>query len=517
MSCGGKRVKNDILALRLAGRDREQINETLSKRYERMARRVNQLGANDVYQYFVNAYTASVDPHSSYFSPRTSENFKIRMSLSLEGIGAALNNEDEFTVVRRIIAGGPAALSKQLHVNDRIVGVGQGTNKEIVDVVSWRLEDVVDLIRGPKGSVVRLRVLPSNTPVGSPTKTISLVRDKINLEEQAAQRSTVEIRSGNRTARIGVIDIPTFYLDSAGRARGVPNYRSTTRDVRRLIKELESDGIEGLVIDLRGNSGGSLFEANALTGLFIRSGPIVQIKDSGGRIEVAEDSDPGIAYTGPLAVLVDRGSASASEIFAGAIQDYRRGVILGEPTYGKGTVQNVLSLDRKGKLGQLKVTIAQFFRVNGEGTQHRGVIPNIVFPTATYSDSQGERALDNALPWDKVNSARYLPWREAHPSYDSAKSRHQSRVAGDETFNILLEELESQQKAGDRISLSLVESKRKTEWEKRNEDRDKRDELLRRAFGSDASEDEAVKDVPDVVLKEAAHVLADLIDSDQNS
>jgi len=399
-----KRVKNDVLNLRLAEQADDNLIETLEERYDRMERRVSQLAANDVFQFFINSYTASVEPHTSYFSPRTSENFRINMSLSLEGIGAALQTENENTVVRRVIAGGPAALSEQVSVEDRIIGVGNGKKEEIVDVVSWPLNDVVDLIRGPKGSTVRLKILPGNAPEGTPPKVITLVRDKIKLEEQAAKSSVVEVPKSGGTRRVGVIDLPTFYLDSAARAQGQPDYRSTTRDVRRLLGELaDTDGgVDGVIIDLRGNGGGSLLEATQLTGLFIESGPIVQIKDARGDVNTEDDTDSAVVYGGPLAVLVDRGSASASEIFAAAIQDYGRGVVLGEPTFGKGTVQSVVPLDKEGLLGQLKVTIAQFFRVNGEGTQHRGVVPDVLFPTAMDSDAQGERSLDNALPWAEV-------------------------------------------------------------------------------------------------------------------
>jgi carboxyl-terminal processing protease len=505
-----KRVKNDVLALRLAGRTEAEITDTLRKRYERMERRVAQLAANDVYAFFVNAYTTSVDPHSAYFSPRASENFKIQMSLSLEGIGAALQTEDEFTVVRRIIAGGPAALSKQLHVDDRIVGVGQGQQEEIVDVVSWRLADVVDLIRGPKGSVVRLQTLPGDVPPGSPPKTISLVRDKINLEEQAAKRSLTEVEIDGRALRIGAIDLPTFYLDTAGRAKGIADYRSTTRDVRRLLAELAGEGVDGIIVDLRGNSGGSLVEATDLTGLFIERGPVVQIKDSRGRVEITQDTDSSVVYAGPLAVLVDRGSASASEIFAAAIQDYGRGVVLGEPTYGKGTVQSVSHLDSQRRLGQLKFTIAQFFRINGEGTQHRGVRPDILFPTASDTERQGERSLDNALPWESVAPADYAPWAPSASLYDAARIRHQQRVRDDELFATLLEELAAQRQMREQKVASLLETERTRQWQKRRDEREARETLYRKAFGIDVEAEEG-EAVPDVILEEAARVLGDLI------
>ncbi len=509
-----KRVKSDVLDLRLTEIEPEQLLDTLNGRYERMALRVSQLTANDVFQFFVNAYTLSVEPHTSYFSPRSSEAFKIRMSLSLEGIGAALQTENEYTVVRRIIAGGPAAMSEQLGVDDRIVGVGEAA-EEIVDVVSWPLADVVDLIRGPKGSTVRLKILPGEAPAGSPPRIISLVRDKINLEEQAAKSAVVETSVAGKTRRFGVIDLPMFYLDSAGRAQGLPDYRSTTRDVKRLLGELTSEngGVDGIIIDLRGNSGGSLVESTEMTGLFIESGPVVQIRDSAGRVDLEQDEDPTVAYDGPLAVLVDRGSASASEIFAAAIQDYGRGVILGEPTFGKGTVQSVVPLDREGKLGQLKVTMAQFFRVNGQGTQHRGVVPDILFPTALDSDAQGERGLDNALPWAEVPAARFKPWSVDSVDYNAVIERHQSRYSSDHSFELLIEELKAQRDSRAQREVSLVEATRIKENEERSADRDERIELYRRAFGASSSDGDDDSEVADILLEEAANVLSDILDS----
>ncbi len=504
-----KRVKNDVLDLRLADQSDDEITKTLEDRYERMARRVSQLTPNEVFQYFINAYTLSVEPHTSYFSPRGSENFRINMSLSLEGIGAALQTDNEHTVVRRIIAGGPAAVSGLVSVDDRIVGVGNDGDEEIVDVVSWPLADVVDLIRGPKGSTVRLAILPGKAPAGTPPKVIELVRDKIKLEEQAAKSSIVEVPGTTKPQKFGVIDLPTFYLDTVGLSQGLPDYRSTTRDVRRLLGELTAGGVDGIIIDLRGNSGGSLLEATQLTGLFLETGPIVQIRDSSGRVNIEADEDPTIEYDGPLAVLVDRGSASASEIFAAAIQDYGRGVVIGEPTFGKGTVQNVVPLDREGELGQLKVTIAQFFRVNGEGTQHRGVVPDILFPTAMDSDAQGERGLDNALPWAEVAAASFDSWTDQAPNYSHLQARHESRYRSNRSFNLLIEELNTLRDARAQQDVSLMETRRKQEIEERSSNRDEREELLRKAFGAGDTDEDA--DLPDIILEETANVLSDVI------
>ncbi len=512
-----KRVKNDVLNLRLAEQSKEDLTKTLQERYKRMERRITQLAANDVFQIFINAYTLSVEPHTSYFSPRSSENFKINMSLSLEGIGAALRTDGEYTVVQRVIAGGPAALSEKISAEDRIIGVGEGADKDIADVVSWPLSDVVDLIRGPKGSTVRLKILPASAPEGAPPSVITLVRDKIKLEEQAAKSSVVEVTRNESTQRFGVIDLPTFYLDAAAMSQGLPDFRSTTRDVQRLLKELTSsdEGVDGIIIDLRGNGGGSLIEATQLTGLFIKTGPVVQIRNADGEVETEADTDPTVAYDGPLAVLVDRNSASASEIFAAAIQDYRRGVVLGEPTFGKGTVQTVAPLDRSGKLGQLKLTIAQFFRVNGDGTQHRGVIPDIVFPTALHSEAQGERGLDNALPWAEVAAANYKAWSASNANYAQMQSLHEARINANESFALLIDELEAQREARNERSITLVESERQEEIVAQSVDREKREALYLKALGVSSSDDEESEDgvvVADLLLDEAANILNDIID-----
>jgi carboxyl-terminal processing protease len=531
-----KRVKNDVLSLRLAGKTDEEIKETLRKRYENMARRTRQLTAEDVFQVFMNAYTNSVEPHTSYFSPHTQDNFKISMSLSLEGIGAALQNEDEYTVVKKIITGGPADRSDALHPDDRIIGVGQG-DEPIVDVVGWRLDDVVDLIRGPKGSQVRLRILPKSSGTDGPGQVLTLTRDTIKLEEQAAKSSVIDIPGAAGTLHIGVIDLPTFYMDFAARARGDEDYRSTSRDVRRLILELKQQGIDGLVIDLRGNSGGSLAEATELTGLFIPSGPVVQVKDSGGSVDLEEDPNPDIAYDGPLAVLTDRYSASASEIFSGAIQDYKRGIVIGEPTYGKGTVQTLVNLDRysrdkDARLGQLKLTIAQFFRISGDSTQNRGVVPDIVYPTAFDIDEHGERSLDNALPWAKIKPADYHAWRLSPSSIERLKGANRQRIDKDPGFAYLLDEAQLQKQLRDRAGLTLLESRRGAERKAREQSLRESENRYRTAQGlppiseeeakqrdadAEAGKDDEDEDEPDptrALLDEAAHILADYIRAD---
>jgi len=524
-----KRVKNDYLALKLAGKDKEKIVDTLEKRYQQVVRRANQQEANDVYQLFVNSYTTSIDPHSSYFSPHSSENFNINMRLSLEGIGAALRSKNEYTQVQRIIKGGPADMSGQLKARDMIIGVAQDQG-EMIDVIGWRLQDVVELIRGPKGSVVRLLLQPHSSGVDGPSREITLVRDKIKLEEQAAKSSVIEVPAGRKNIKIGVIDVPTFYLDFDARSRGDKNYKSTTRDVRKIIRDLQSQRVDGIVIDLRSNGGGSLSEATELTGLFIKSGPVVQVKGTRGDIEINEDPDDSVAYTGPLAVLVNRYSASASEIFAGAIQDYGRGIIIGEPTFGKGTVQTLVDLNRfdrgESDLGQLKVTIAQFFRVNGDSTQHRGVRPDIVFPTVIDSTDQGERSLDNALPWAKVAPADYEKTSSGWFNLTTLRNKHKSRIAEDAGFIYLVDTAKSINHLQDQKSVSLSEKIRRNERNNRrkhalefeNKFRQSRGLKLLTMKDKDKDEDDDLIDEQEdeepalkIQLDEAAKILSDHI------
>lgn len=527
-----KRVKNDALNLKIAGKAPDQIRDVLKKRYARLKTGTFQLNASDVFQNYVNAYTTAVEPHTNYFSPRTSENFDISMRLSLEGIGAVLRGDTDYTEVQRIVPGGPADLSGLLKEKDKIVGVGQGDKGEIVDVIGWRLDDVVDLIRGPKDSTVRLEMIPASLGAEGTSRVISLVRDKIKLEEQAAKSDVIDVPG---QGRIGVIDVPTFYSDFAAQARGDRNYTSTSRDVRRLIHDLEQEHIDGLLIDLRGNGGGSLSEALELSGLFIESGPVVQTKDANGRIEINGDPDPGIAYGGPLAVLVDRNSASASEIFAGAIQDYRRGIIIGEPTFGKGTVQNIVDLNRfvrnsDGDLGRLKTTIAQFYRISGGSNQYKGVVPDVVFPTAELGEDFGERSLDNALPWDKVAPARFVPASAPVSSFEDVRRLHEARIKTDRAFNLLMDELRLLRDASERTTVSLNEQKRKSERQALLLAQRKVENELRVAQGLEplpetVSLEEAEEDADDfagddeedefepenVLLQESAHILLDLI------
>ena len=514
-----RRVKNDVLELELAGHDREAIPETLRARYARMARRVRQIDADDVVQYFLNAYTQSIDPHSAYFSPRTSENFRIRMSLSLEGIGAALQTVGEHTVVRRIITGGPADRSGQLGVDDRIIGVRQADEPEVTDIVSWRLEDVVNLIRGPKGSTVHLQILPAGAPSGAP-RTLSLVRDRIDLDDQSASRHVLETQASDGSpVRVGVIDIPSFYLDVAGRSAGRKDYRSTSRDVRRLIGELRAEGVDALVVDLRDNQGGALDEALQVAGLFIETGPIVQIRRSSGRAQVKWDEDPSTAWKGPLGVLVNRGSASASEILAGAVQDYGRGIVIGTRTYGKGTVQNLVDLPSYGGTGRLKLTVSQYFRVNGAGVQRHGIVPDVDFEAVAGEAHGGEGDLENALPWAQVEAA--AKWRTARRNEDAvaaAREWSRERVRTEEPFQVLKEEIEHRRRLGEARTLSLNRERREAEHT-RLEARRLR---VLRSLGRAAAEEEGGGEAPAggeripelrdaFFLAEAARVIADYL------
>jgi carboxyl-terminal processing protease len=522
-----QRVKNDFLALRLADKSDKEIREQLTKRYEGLRRRIHQFDSDDVYQAFVNAYTRTLEPHTSYMSPSTSENFDISMRLSLEGIGAVLSSENEYTTIQRTIAGGPARQSGQIHAGDQIVGVAQGIDGEMEDVVGWRLQDVVDKIRGPKGSVVRLQIIPKSDISSGRTREVSLVRNEIKLEDQAAKSYIIDDLANAPGISIGVIEIPAFYRDFQAESEGNRDFRSTTRDVRRLIEGLRAKRIDGLVIDLRGNGGGSLTEATSLTGLFIDEGPVVQVKDSFGKVEVEADPDPDLVYTGPLAVLVDRNSASASEIFAGAIQDYGRGIIIGEPTFGKGTVQTLIDLNRyvpgeETNLGRLRLTMAEFFRISGGSTQLKGVEPDIRFDLGMGDIEHGERALENALPWDRIRPARYS--RFAGANVDLLRSRSAERVKDNDGFHMLsaqgriLSEIDSQE------TVSLSERTRRAEADRR--DRVLKDEKARflRSRGiepvdedaDDVDEDalEAQQEVIDRILaEEAARILGDAINA----
>lgn len=515
-----KRIKNDALNLILAGKEWKSTVETLTKRYESYRRAINQYNSEDVYQLFLNSYTETIDPHTNYFSPQASENFKIDMSLSLEGIGAQLRNEDEYTSVVNIIPGGPAYKSGLLHRDDKIIGVAQGDTGEMVDIIGWRVTDVVQLIRGPKGSTVRLLILPADE-VNSVQKEIKIVRDKVKLEEQAAKKKIIDIKEDGVSYKIGVIDLPAFYSDFEAMQRGDKNYKSTTRDVRKLLEELKAEKVDGVIMDLRNNGGGSLTEAIDLTGLFIKSGPVVQVKDSDGKVQIGDDTDPGVVYDGPLAVLINRFSASASEIFTGAIQDYNRGIIVGERSYGKGTVQNLIDLNRimhyadDDTLGEVKITIAKYYRINGGSTQDLGVIPDISYPATVDTNKVGESSEKSALPWDHILATSYQPLNDVRPFLPLLSKEHEQRVEKSAEFDYLLEDLAAEKKERDQKFISLNESVRKKEKEKDEEEKFQRENERRKAKGIKLLEKgekvEKSSAPDDLYLEETGRVLANLI------
>ena len=450
-----KELKNHIILLSLDDQDNASISDTLVKIYSNRLKRLLQTDSNDIFQIFMNTVTASFDPHTQFFPPRASEDFDIHMSLSLEGIGAVLQTEYEYTKVVRLISKGPADKSNLLMPGDKIIGVGQGVTGEIKDTIGQRIDHVVKLIRGPKNTFVRLKIIPAKK--NSSTKTIQIKRDRVKLEEQSAKKSVTTIDHNNQPLKIGVIEIPNFYIDFNAYIKGDKDYKSTTKDVKKLLGELKKENIDGLIIDLRDNGGGSLKEANQLTGLFIKSGPIVQIKTK-HRITRLYDDDPGIEYSGPLIVLINRMSASASEIFAGAIKDYHRGVIVGTRSFGKGTVQELQPL-RKGKL---KITSAKFYRVSGESTQNLGVIPDLRYPQIYKIEDTGESSLDGALPWDTTVRTSYNPYRKLQVIHTKLATRYQERSLKDPGLTYLNKRIEMISKLNSQTSISLNLDARKS-------------------------------------------------------
>jgi len=517
-----KRLKNAVLVLRLSDKTDLEISKKLKSRYSNQLKRAHQFKNNDVFQLYINTFTGMYDPHTQYFSPRTSENFNINMKLSLEGIGAVLQTEDEYTKVLRLVPAGPADNSGQLKPTDRIVGVGQDNSGKIVEVVGWRLDDVVDLIRGPKGSTVRLEILSADAKTDGATKTVAIVRDTVKLAEQSAKQEIIEIDQGGHKLRFGVIDIPAFYSDFRAQQAGDPNYKSTTRDVKKLLEELNKKNIQGLIVDLRDNGGGSLQEAVALIGLFIQTGPTVQIRNSEGEIQVLGDRDPAVIYSGPMAVLVNRMSASASEIFAGAIQDYQRGIVIGGQTFGKGTVQSLQPLGQ----GQLKLTQSKFYRISGASTQNKGIIPDIAFPDSYDIEDIGESALPNALPWDTVATVRYPKYGETQKIIEELRINHARRTSNTPEFDYLRERQKYQHEIKAKTKISLNESVRRIEKNQADRIRLRLENKRRASIGlaalknlSKPDPDERLKsnneiDRDDPLLTETARILDDYVHLD---
>lgn len=538
-----KRVKSDWLRLKLAGKDDKSIMDTLGKRYDNSLNGLSKVKSDDVFQNFMNAYTMSIDPHTNYFGIRASNEFDISMRLSLFGIGAVLQDKNEYTTIRELVAGSPAVLSGKLKVGDRIVGVGQGEQDPIVDVMGWRIDDTVALIRGAEDTVVRLDVIPVEAGPDGKHKLVSLVRKKISLEKQAAKKSIIEVKDGGITRHIGVISLPEFYQDFAAHQKGDKDFKSASRDVSALLSELNRDKVDSVLIDLRNNAGGSLDEAVGLSGLFIDKGPVVQQRNSQGDVTVMSDTNAGVAWSGPLGVLINRASASASEIFAAAIQDYGRGVVIGETSFGKGTVQTVISLDQlakneKPKFGELKMTISQFFRINGGTTQLRGVTPDISLPTMTDAEDFGESSFDNALPWTQIKAADYTPAGDLSGIVPILKVNHDSRISKDKDFQYLLEDIAefNNQRKKNLISLNEADRRKEREaQEARVRLRGKDREVHKGAYatnkesvtaGSHAFQDDGLlssernldadlaiekenKNTKDVLLNEAANILSD--------
>ena len=527
-----KSVKNDALRLKLAGRKPEEISKTLDKRYAQVTERSTELRGDDAFEFFMNAYTLSIDPHSSYMSPKSHENFMMQMRLSLQGIGAVLQRQDEYVVIRTIVPGSPAQLSGKVKVGDRIVSVGQGDKEPMIDVVGWRIDDVVEKIRGDKGTKVRLDIIPGDQGVDAKHVMVTLVRDTIKLEDQAASKRIIDVDG----KRIGVIELPAFYADFEAMQRRDPNPRSATTDVAKLLNELKAEKVDGIVVDLRENGGGSLDEAVDLTGLFIDRGPVVQVRQSGGYTQVRSDEDRGVLWSGPLAVLVNRSSASASEIFAAAIQDYGRGLIIGEPTFGKGTVQGLLPLPPErgaegGKYGTAKITSQQFFRIDGGTTQNAAVTPDLQFPVTVDASEFGESTYDNALPFTRIEAAKYATVGNFKPIIGKLFADHQARIAKDREFQWWSEDVAEFRTERDKKTLSLNEAERSAERDRLEAKRKARD-AERKALGlADAgpenkddglqanerdvkvqvAEEEAAKKRPDPLMRESAAILADTI------
>ena len=511
-----KRVKNDALSLILNDKTWDEAKEILAKRYERFSKQLNQINSDDIFETFMNSAVHSLDPHSSYFSPRNSEEYQIQMSLSYFGIGASLSIEDDYVSIVNIIPGGPAAIDGRLKPKDRITGISQGEDKSMTDVIGWRLDDVVRLIRGPENTVVKLQILPGDSNPGETENIIELTREQIKLEESAAKSKIIETQREKEKFKIGVIDIPSFYRDFRALKSGDEEFTSTTSDVKRLLSNLENDNIDALVIDLRNNGGGHLTEATALTGLFIDNGPVVQLRNANGRISRLDDPDPvpRSAYNGPLIVLVNRYSASASEIFAAAIQDYERGIVVGQQTYGKGTVQNLYALDQyvrrnQDELGQLTLTIGKYYRVTGESTQNRGVIPDIELPSYIDIDNTGESSRDTALPWDKIKPSRYKKNKSMEDPINQLRELHTERRKTDPELIFLLKDIEESFLYRKQTTVSLNLNKRISEREEREERKEVIDNLRVKANNNDETQEES--EDRDINLNETAAIASDLV------
>lgn len=542
----GQRVKYDLLNLKIASPDMAKNKETLKKRYENLLSQANKLSNQDVFQYFMDAFTEAIDPHTNYFNPSNAANFNIEMSRQLEGIGASLLVENEYVTIKSVVPGGPADKSKQISIDDRIVGVAQGKEGEFQNVVGWRVENAIALIRGTKGTTVRLEILPAGAGAGSKPKTVEMVREKIILKDQSAKKEIRTYNSNGKAVKIGVISIPAFYIDYNDYKAGNPNYKSTTHDVKLLLDSLKQENVDGVVIDLRENGGGSLMEAIELTGLFIKSGPVVQVRDTKDQVDVEKDEDLSVTYSGPLGVLVDRFSASASEIFSGAIQDYGRGLILGTQTYGKGSVQNAIDLDRilgspirdkinqlantvtpgakKGTMkvstgsqstyGQLNLTIAKFYRISGNSTQHKGVMPDIQFPSLIPLDKYGEDTEPSAMPFDVIEKSDFTKAGDFTAVLPQLKKMHDQRMATSDSYKYMLEDIADFKKHDTEGSVTLNEADLKKQRDADEQKALERNNLRRVALGLPALKkgDKRPKNEDlDFVKREVGQIMTDYI------
>jgi len=517
-----KKVKDEVLRLKIAGKDNKAIQEQLTKRYKNQLMRLEQTRSEDIFQAYINAFAQTYDPHTQYLSPDSAENFDINMSLSLEGIGAVLQSDNDYVKVVRLVPAGPAEKSKQIATSDKIIGVAQGKG-EMVDVVGWRLDEVVKLIRGPKGSQVRLEVIPStNAPNDQTSKIVTITREAVKLEDQAAKKSEITIDHEGKNYKLGIIDVPAFYLDFKAYRAGDPDYKSTTRDVKKLIAELQKDKVDGIVIDLRNNGGGSLQEATELTGLFIDQGPTVLVRNSDGRVDVLNDDEGKAFYTGPMTVLVNRLSASASEIFAGAMQDYHRALIVGGQTFGKGTVQTIQPLNH----GELKLTLAKFYRVSGQSTQHQGVIPDIAYPSIVDDKEIGESALPDSMPWDTIKPALKAQADPFKPFLDQLRTRHDARTEHNADFVYARERLALAQELMKEKTVSLNEAKRRAQQTSIENRQLAMENALRKSKGQEPlkelkkedenalPEEDKTKPQDDAYLTESGHILIDYLNLD---
>jgi carboxyl-terminal processing protease len=508
-----KRLKYDLLDLKADKLTGAESREKLKRRYSSFRNRMKQTSSDDLLEMYITAMTSAYDPHTSYMSPSTLENFRIMMSLNLEGIGARLTQEDGYTVVKEVLAGGAAAKQGALKGEDRIISVGQGTEGEMLDIIDMRLNDVVKKIRGKPGTIVRLGVKAGS---GSETRILSITRARVPLSESEASGKIFPVEHNGRTVKIGVINLPSFYMDMEAARRNLPNYKSTTRDVRRIIASFRDDGVNAVVVDLRRNGGGSLNEAVDLTGLFVADGPIVQVRDLNGGKDVLEDGDPSITWSGPMVVVTSKFSASASEILAGAIQDYRRGLIIGDPsTHGKGTVQSLQDIGRRAfrsrifggapDLGALKITMQQFYRPNGESTQQRGVLSDVIVPALSNYRAMGESDLDYAIPYRKVDAVPYKKYNMVNDSIlKTVRENSMGRVKASEEFSKLGRVIAAYKLRKDRKAVPLNEEKFFSERDALGQDDDK----LAEELSSDSNEIER-----DFFMNEVFSITLDYVDA----